>query len=197
MNSVAYASLEAGFVATIITQPFWVIKTRMLLNTKTINEWSNFKEMSREIYVQHGVRGFSKGLSMNLILAVLSVAPMYVYEGTKLLYDYLEIPHTPYSEKNFIAGSISKVVSVFIMFPFSTVRTRIQQNQYVDDTKQLKYSGINDIIIKTWRSEGYRGFFKGLAPNILKGIPQKGLYFYAYEFIKDLFFGIKEYKKHW
>ncbi len=33
MNSVSLASLEAGIVVTIITQPFWVIKTRMLLNT--------------------------------------------------------------------------------------------------------------------------------------------------------------------
>jgi len=32
MNSVSLASLEAGIIATIVTQPFWVIKTRMLLN---------------------------------------------------------------------------------------------------------------------------------------------------------------------
>jgi hypothetical protein len=33
MKAVTYASLEAGIIATISTQPFWVIKTRMLLNT--------------------------------------------------------------------------------------------------------------------------------------------------------------------
>lgn len=33
LDSVALASLEAGVLATVITQPFWVIKTRMLLNT--------------------------------------------------------------------------------------------------------------------------------------------------------------------
>lgn len=43
MNSVALASLEAGVIATIVTQPFWVIKTRMLLNTDPkINERTNF-----------------------------------------------------------------------------------------------------------------------------------------------------------
>lgn len=33
MRAVTYASLEAGIIATLVTQPFWVIKTRMLLNT--------------------------------------------------------------------------------------------------------------------------------------------------------------------
>jgi hypothetical protein len=32
MSAVSRASLEAGVLATIATQPFWVIKTRMLLN---------------------------------------------------------------------------------------------------------------------------------------------------------------------
>jgi hypothetical protein len=34
MNAVSIASIEAGVIATIITQPFWVIKTRMLLNVE-------------------------------------------------------------------------------------------------------------------------------------------------------------------
>ena len=35
MSSVAMASLEASFAATMITQPVWVVKTRMLLNTSS------------------------------------------------------------------------------------------------------------------------------------------------------------------
>jgi len=34
MNAVTYASVEASVCATFITQPFWVIKTRMLLDVK-------------------------------------------------------------------------------------------------------------------------------------------------------------------
>ena len=35
MDAVTIASIEASFMATLITQPIWVIKTRMLLNTAT------------------------------------------------------------------------------------------------------------------------------------------------------------------
>lgn len=32
MDAVTRASIDASIFATLITQPFWVIKTRMLLN---------------------------------------------------------------------------------------------------------------------------------------------------------------------
>ena len=33
MKAVTYASTEASIIVTIITQPMWVLKVRMLLNT--------------------------------------------------------------------------------------------------------------------------------------------------------------------
>lgn len=33
MNAVLIASTEASLFGTIVTQPLWVVKTRMLLNT--------------------------------------------------------------------------------------------------------------------------------------------------------------------
>lgn len=34
MNAVTLSSIEASLIATLVTQPFWVLKTRMLLNIK-------------------------------------------------------------------------------------------------------------------------------------------------------------------
>lgn len=80
MSAVSWASLEAGILATVLTQPFWVIKTRMLLNIDPkINEFTNFISKTKEIYQHHRLIGFTKGLTVNLILAVLGVAQMYVY----------------------------------------------------------------------------------------------------------------------
>jgi hypothetical protein len=41
-----------------------------------------------------------------------------------------------------------------------------------------------------------KGFYKGLWANIIKGIPQKGIYFYFYELIKEKVFDIPEVKKY-
>lgn len=77
------------------------------------------------------------------------------------------------------------------MYPFTTIRTRLQQNQFLNQSKEEKYKGIWDITVKTVREEGVHGFYKGLSANILKGIPQRGLYFYFYELIKAKIFNIK------
>ena len=48
MDAVALASIEASVIATVATQPVWVIKTRMLLNVnKNITEWQNFQKQSK------------------------------------------------------------------------------------------------------------------------------------------------------
>ena len=143
MTAVSLASFEAGVFASILTQPFWVIKTRMLLNTtpKT-GQFSNFYDKTKEIYRQYGSRGFMKGLSVNLWLSGLGISQMFFYEGSKILYDSVDIPQTEYSQKNFVCGGISKIFSTLIMYPLTTVRTRIQQNQFISNTYDEKYKGV-------------------------------------------------------
>jgi hypothetical protein len=46
----------------------------------------------KEIYRQDGVKGFLKGLQISLILSFSGVLQMYLYEGSKILYEALEIP---------------------------------------------------------------------------------------------------------
>jgi len=70
----------------------------MLLNVNpNISEVSNCMVSSSEIYSHHGFRGFMKGLSINIVLAVIGISQMYIYEGSKVLYDKLNIPQTTYS----------------------------------------------------------------------------------------------------
>jgi hypothetical protein len=54
-------------------------------------------------------------------------------------------------EKNFIAGALSKIVSGAIMYPLTTIRTRIQQNQFVNGSFDPKYKGVRDVILRTWK----------------------------------------------
>jgi len=45
---------------------------------------------------------------------------------------------------------------------------------------------------RLYRDEGFTGFYKGIVPNLLKGIPQRGIYFYFYELFKQLAIKSKE-----
>ncbi len=109
---------------------------------------------------------------------------MYTYEGAKIVYEKLEIPESGLEEKHFFCGSISKVFSVLLSYPITTLRTRIQQNQFVGDRSSQKYSGIADLALRTVKDEGITGFYKGISANLMRGVSQKGIYFYFYEIFK-------------
>jgi solute carrier family 25 folate transporter 32 len=54
------------------------------------------------------------------------------------------------------------------------VRTRLQD-------RELKYAGTLDCIRRTYRGEGPTGFYKGLAPNLLRVVPATMITFLVYE----------------
>ena len=88
-----------------------------------------------------GWKGYGTGLDLSLVLAGTGVLQMYTYEGAKKLYDKFDIPQSSLSERNFFCGALSKLLSVLISYPITTVRTRAQQNQYIIDEKTRKYAG--------------------------------------------------------
>lgn len=109
---------------------------------------------------------------MNLLLSFSGAVQMFVYQGSKKLYDRLGIPQSEFMEKNFICGGVAKVGNVLFTYPFTTIRTRIQQNQFVKaHPSDAKYHNVFEIIAKTWRLEGVKGFYKGISANVLRGIP--------------------------
>lgn len=68
------------------------------------------------------------------------------------------------------------------------MRTRIQQNQFVGECVSQKYNGVGELFLRTAREEGIRGFYKGISANLMRGVCQKGIYFYFYEIMKDILF---------
>lgn len=40
---------------------------------------------------------------------------------------------------------------------------------------------MRDAIMKIYKNEGVKGFYKGLTPNLIKIFPASGLFFVAYE----------------
>lgn len=87
---------------------------------------------------------------MNLLLSSNRALQMLAYQGSKTLYDKLNIPQSALMQKNFICGGIAKIANFFIIYPLTTLRTRIIQNQFVKaNPNQPKYNNVIQIIIKT------------------------------------------------
>lgn len=50
----------------------------------------------------------------------------------------------------------------------------------------MKYTSSWQITQNLLKNEGFSGLFKGMSANLMRGVGQKGIYFYCYEKIKDL-----------
>jgi hypothetical protein len=48
------------------------------------------------------------------------------------------------------------------------------------------YTGMRDVISKTYTNEGFRAFYKGLTPTLLRQYPASGVFFYTYEKVLNI-----------
>jgi len=57
--------------------------------------------------------------------------------------------------------------------------------QGIDGTP-VQYDGMADCFRKVMKTEGYRGFYRGLCPNFIKLAPAAGLSWLVFEWTKEL-----------
>ncbi|KAI1809114.1 mitochondrial carrier domain-containing protein [Poronia punctata] len=53
-------------------------------------------------------------------------------------------------------------------YPFDVVKSKMQTDGF---GKDMRYKSMRDCFAQTWRGEGMRGFWKGLAPTLLRAMP--------------------------
>jgi hypothetical protein len=178
---IIYASIQSSIITSIVTSPLWVAKTRVVLNTAQ----TSFKKTFSEIYREHGISGFYKGMGISLIMSVQGAAQLTMYEYLNKLGASSNITKTKISQlaepaKN---AAISRFLVSLMVYPFTVVRTRLQQPQCIGGSN-FKYKGTIDCFTKTYNSEGMKGFYKGFAPNTMRSLPSTALFFFCYETIK-------------
>jgi solute carrier family 25 (mitochondrial phosphate transporter), member 23/24/25/41 len=94
---------------------------------------------------------------------------MSTFEALKLGY----LRSTGKSEPGMLAllafGSISGSVGATMVYPLNLVRTRLQASGSSGHPE--RYSGIADVVRKTYGRDGWRGFYRGLVPTLAKVCP--------------------------
>jgi solute carrier family 25 (mitochondrial phosphate transporter), member 23/24/25/41 len=63
-------------------------------------------------------------------------------------------------------GSISGSVGATSVYPLNLVRTRLQASG--SSGHPQRYTGVWDVVIKTYERDGWRGFYRGLFPTLAK-----------------------------
>uniref|UniRef100_A0A8C6WY94 Solute carrier family 25 member 22a n=1 Tax=Neogobius melanostomus TaxID=47308 RepID=A0A8C6WY94_9GOBI len=79
-----------------------------------------------------------------------------------------------------INGGIAGLIGVSCVFPIDLAKTRLQNQQ----NGQRLYTSMSDCLIKTIRSEGYFGMYRGAAVNLTLVTPEKAIKLAANDFFR-------------
>ncbi|KAI7901094.1 mitochondrial carrier domain-containing protein [Cokeromyces recurvatus] len=173
------SAMSAGAASTILTNPLWVIKTRLM----TQSEWTAYRYKNTlhafiTIAEVEGFRGFYKGLGPSLF-GISHVAVQFpLYEKLKIVFN---VDHHVSSGSSAIllASSLSKMAASLATYPHEVIRTRLQNQT----KKPYKYKGILHAIRVMSKEEGIRGFYKGLSTNLVRTVPSSAMTILTYEMI--------------
>lgn len=158
------ASGIAGVVTAVLTNPIWVIKTRMLSTARGApGAYRSISHGTVTLYREEGLRGFYRGLIPSLFGVSHGAIQFMAYEQLK--------NHFSHSRENGKAGltnidylslsALSKIFAGSITYPYQVVRARLQTYD-----AQAKYNGTLDVVRQVMRKEGLQGFYKGVVSTL-------------------------------
>lgn len=186
------AGFSAGVVSTLAVHPFDVIKTRLQIEQHASRSGGSFSVM-RTITAEAGgpggrglVRSFYRGLMPNMIGNSVSWALYFMWYGNiKDLIKATRGGHHQdlHSSDYFLASGTSGILTAVFTNPIWVIKTRMLSTAR---NTPGAYKSISHGTLDLYRSEGLRGFYRGLLPSLF-GVSHGAIQFMAYEQLKNHF----------
>ncbi|KAJ6808929.1 putative peroxisomal nicotinamide adenine dinucleotide carrier [Iris pallida] len=192
-QSLVVAAIS-GCVNVLLTNPIWVIVTRMQTHRKkkalpapvshsqdeagqtAIVEPPPYGTINavQELYDEAGIFGFWKGVIPTLIMVSNPSIQFMIYETLlnklkKRRDSNMKGAGGITALEIFLLGAIAKLGATLVTYPLLVVKSRLQAKQGVEDKRQ-QYKGTCDAIIKMIRYEGLTGFYKGMGTKIVQSV---------------------------
>lgn len=177
------AASEAGVLTLLMTNPIWVVKTRLCLQYDNNIDFKNDKRYRgmvdglMKIYRTEGFRGLYSGFVPGMLGVSHGALQFMTYEEMKNAYnEYRKLPiDTKLTTAEYLSfAAISKLIAAAATYPYQVIRTRLQDQNH-------NYKGTWDCIKQTWRYERMPGFYKGLVPYLVHVTPNICLVMLIYE----------------
>ncbi|TFK29415.1 mitochondrial carrier [Coprinopsis marcescibilis] len=170
-----------GISSQLSIYPIETLKTQMMSNVG--DKRPSMLQSIRHIYALGGVRRFYRGLTVGLLgVFPYSAIDMSTFEALKLAYQRSLGKEEPGVLALLAFGSISGSVGATSVYPLNLVRTRLQASGSPGHPQ--RYTGVVDVAIKTWETDGWRGFYRGLFPTLAKVVPAVSISYVVYEHTK-------------
>ncbi|KAF2268568.1 mitochondrial carrier protein-like protein [Lojkania enalia] len=188
----------AGITSVTFTYPLDIVRTRLSIQSASFETLKGSREAGKKLpgmwtvmVNMYKYEGGFLALYRGIIPTVAGVAP---YVGLNfMVYEIARTQFTPEGQKDpgalgkLAAGAVSGAVAQTCTYPFDVLRRRFQVNTM--SGMGYQYNSIYDAIRVIIKTEGFRGLYKGIVPNLLKVAPSMASSWLSFEFTRDLVMG--------
>ncbi|KAJ3271083.1 hypothetical protein HDV01_007096 [Terramyces sp. JEL0728] len=183
------SALTAGFATASFSNPIWLIKTRMQLQSEHVLktglvQYKNSIDCAIKVFKQEGVIGFYRGFSASMLGLGESTFQFVMYEYFKK--NILEIKQQSNSDSTLnvvettVASASSKFIAAVTTYPHEVIRTRLRQTP---QNGVRKYTGLVQCAKLIYREEGMIALYGGMAAHLMRVVPNAAILFVSYELI--------------
>lgn len=178
------AAMTAGAISTTITNPIWVVKTRMMTQSPSHEHGVRYKstiDAFAKMFREEGISTFYKGLGPSFF-GIAHVAVQFpLYEKMKELFG--ANGQDAHVSGVLLASSLSKMVASATTYPHEVLRTRLQNQRYPSSDPRNKYQGVFHAARTILREEGWRRFYTGMGTNFVRTVPASALTLVTFELV--------------
>jgi solute carrier family 25 folate transporter 32 len=175
------ASGLSGILTGVVTNPIWVIKTRMLSTSKDApGAYKSIAHGTRTLWQNEGIKGFYRGLTPSLFGVSHGAVQFMAYEQLKNRWALgRKGGKEGLTNVDFLTlSAVSKMFAGSITYPYQVVRSKMQAHDAPPGIKA------REVVKSIWRADGASGFYKGLVPNLIRVMPSTAVTFLVYENVK-------------
>ena len=177
------AGCLAGASAASLTYPLDLARARMAVSNRC--QYHSILSVFYKMKVEEGFRSFYRGFSPTMIgIIPYAGTSFFVYETLKK--NHYEDPDRvgdPAHSQRVLYGACAGLIGQAVTYPLDIIRRRMQTAPLKDRT--LEYRSMLSTFVFVLKTEGRRGFYKGLSMNFIKGPIATGISFSTNDVIKN------------
>ncbi|KAL9131135.1 MAG: hypothetical protein Q9175_006843 [Cornicularia normoerica] len=183
----------AGAIAQVFTIPVSVVTTRQ--QTQPNGSKKGLIDTGREVVnSEDGWTGLWRGLKASLVLVVNPAITYGAYQRLKELFLPGKINLRPW--ESFVLGAASKALATIATQPLIVAKVGLQ-SQPPPAREGKRFKTFVEVMSYIIEHEGLLALFKGIAPQITKGILVQGVLMMTKERLQILFIVLFAYLRRW
>lgn len=174
------AAALAGITTSTATNPIWLIKTRMQLQSSHNALYRSSLHCLQSIIKTEGFKALYKGLGASYLGVIESTMQWVIYEHLKHRLHARNSTVNPIWLDFFGAAATAKLIAALIAYPHEVLRTRMREET---NSTTRRYRNIVQTAKLILKEEGPGAFYGGMTAHLLRVVPNSAIMFFCYEFL--------------